>query len=252
LEKGLSSKYFQTLFEGLDATSRSSAQVIVPLVLELLQPRSVIDIGCGVGSWLAVFKECGVQDILGVDFDCVDRKLLQIPKEQFFPFDLKKPLKIERQFDLVLCLEVAGYIPDESAAIFVNSLTELGSAILFSAAVPLQDDPAIQVNQQWPEYWFSFFQQKGYIVIDCLRKKIWNNPDVAWWFAQNLLLFVRQDYLESQEQLQKEFENTCTAQLSIIHPQLYINMSQKAPGMKVILSALPVSALNAVKRRLGR
>ena len=53
-----------------------SARKIVPLVLELCRPKSVIDIGCGVGTWLSVFAENGVQDFLGVDVDWVSFRLL--------------------------------------------------------------------------------------------------------------------------------------------------------------------------------
>lgn len=244
-------QYYQSLFENLDDSlgSRNSAQEIIPLVLELLQPQSVIDIGCGVGSWLAVFKEFGVQDILGVDFDFVDRKLLKIPEEQFYGFDLRKPLKLNRQFDLVTCLEVAGYIPEESAQMLINCLTALGPVVLFSSAIPSQDDPVVQVNQQWPEYWANYFQQNGYVVIDCFRRKIWNNPNIAWWFAQNLLLFVRQDYLETNELLKREWKNTYTSQLSLVHPRLY--MMKKPLGLKTILSELPIAIMNAVRKRLG-
>src|SRR5262245_22788740 len=50
-------EYFaKNLLEG----SRRSAEQVVPLVLELIRPRSVIDVGCGTGSWLAVFQEAGV------------------------------------------------------------------------------------------------------------------------------------------------------------------------------------------------
>jgi ribosomal protein L11 methylase PrmA len=45
--------------------TRSSAEVIVPLVLEVVKARSVIDVGCGTGEWLSVFKEHGVEDIGG-------------------------------------------------------------------------------------------------------------------------------------------------------------------------------------------
>jgi SAM-dependent methyltransferase len=240
---------YQVIFEGLDDTSCTSAKVIIPLILELLQPQSMIDIGCGVGSWLAVFKEFGIQDVLGVDVEFLDSSLLQIPKEKYLPFDLKKPLKLDRQFDLVLCLEVAGYIPHESAAIFVNSLTRLGSTVLFSAQIPFQDEQTIQVNRQWPDYWANFFKQQGYVAIDCFRKKIWNNFHVAWWFAQNLLLFVKQDNLESNKLLKRKFENTYTSQLALVQPQVYLN--QTTLGLKNILSALPSTAITAVRRKLA-
>lgn len=244
-----SRRFSQDLYENLDDSlgSRRSAKEVIPLVLELIQPQSVIDVGCGVGSWLAVFKEFGVQDILGVDVDYIDRKFLKIPEEKFFPFDLKKPLEIDRIFDLVICLEVAADLPSECAEMLVNYLTKLGPIVLFSSAVPFQDDSGLRINQQWPEYWVSHFRQKGYVVIDCLRKKIWNNHNVQWWFAQNMLLFVRQDYLESSELLQREFENTCTSQLSMIHPEMYLAKRV----FRSVVAQLPIAAMNALRRRLA-
>lgn len=237
---------FQKMFEGLDHTSRDSAKVVVPLILKLLQPKSAIDVGCGVGSWLAVLKEFGVQDVLGVDVEFIDKKLLQIPEEQFYGFDLQKPLKIDRQFDLVLCLEVAGYIPEESAAALVNSLTQLGPVVLFSAPIPFQPSQT-KINLQWPEYWLNLFKQEGYVVIDCLRKKIWNNPKVSWWFAQNILLFVRQDYLESNEQLKREFENTYTSQLALVHPNVLT--TSHFFGVRASLSNLSTAVKRVISRK---
>jgi cyclopropane fatty-acyl-phospholipid synthase-like methyltransferase len=69
-----SSSYTKDFYELLQDGSRSSARVILPLLLELLQsqPQSVIDVGCGVATWLGVFQELGIEDCLGVDGDYVD------------------------------------------------------------------------------------------------------------------------------------------------------------------------------------
>ena len=45
----------------------SSARAVVPFVLELVGPKSVVDVGCGVGAWLSVFREYGVTDVIGID-----------------------------------------------------------------------------------------------------------------------------------------------------------------------------------------
>src|SRR5215467_13018648 len=118
--------------------SRRSASQIVPLVLELVQPKSVIDVGCGVGAWLSVFNECGVEDFYGLDGEYVDRNMLEIPHQRFLAVDLTKPIQLNRQFDLVVSLEVAEHLPDNCAEMFVDSLTKLGRVILFSAAIPHQ------------------------------------------------------------------------------------------------------------------
>lgn len=215
--------YTEKFYKDQKEGSRRSAKEIIPLVLELIQPQHVIDVGCGAGTWLSVFKECGVEDIWGVDGAYVDKKILEIPEERFFSFDLKNPLRMDGQFDLVVSLEVAEHLPSECAGIFVDSLISLGPVILFSAAIPFQRG-AGHINEQWPDYWVQFFQKKGYVVIDCIRKKIWQNDNVEWWYAQNILLFVRRDYLASHPLLQREFENTAISQLSIVHPRKYLDV----------------------------
>jgi len=90
---------------------RLSAEVIVPLVLELVQPRSVIDVGCGPGEWLSVFKEHGIEDIWGVDGAYLHKEMLLFPEERFIPFDLERPFPTDRKFDLVISLDVAEHLP---------------------------------------------------------------------------------------------------------------------------------------------
>lgn len=218
--------------------SRRSAEVIVPLVLELMRPSSVIDVGCGVGTWLSIFMEFGVDDILGVDGDYVDKSMLEIPEERFLACNLEKPFQIDRRFDLVVSLEVAEHLPSDCAEIFVESLVGLGPVVLFSAAIPFQGRTS-HVNEQWPDYWASYFQTKGYVVIDCIRKKIWKNDNVRWWYVQNILMYIKQGYLDNYPLLKSEFENTATSQLSIVHPRKYLDMHLLLLATQDIATMIP-------------
>lgn len=202
--------------------ARQSARSIVPIVVGLIQPTSVVDVGCGTGTWLSVFREYGIGDILGVDGDWVNKSLLEIPEDHFISVDLKKPLRLHRQFDLVVSLEVAEHLPDGSAEMFVDSLTSAGPVVLFSAAIPYQGGTH-HVNEQWPEYWAKHFRERGYVVIDCIREEIWKNDEVDWWYAQNTLLFSREDHLECHPLLKREWENTVVSQLAVVHPRHYLN-----------------------------
>src|SRR5437899_563547 len=71
-------RYTTLFFKGQMTSSRESADLIAGICRDLLNPQSVVDIGCGVGTWLAAFKSLGVSDIAGYDGDWVDRRLLQI------------------------------------------------------------------------------------------------------------------------------------------------------------------------------
>ena len=58
------SSYSKQYYQEKQKSSLQSAQEVVPLVLELIQPLNVIDIGCGIGIWLSVFKEHGVEEVV--------------------------------------------------------------------------------------------------------------------------------------------------------------------------------------------
>jgi hypothetical protein len=168
-----------------------------------------------------VFKEYDIEDIWGIDSEHVNKTMLEIPEERFRSCDLKQPFSIEQQFDLVISLEVAEHLPSDCAETFIGCLTKLGPIIIFSAAIPFQAG-IHHVNEQWPEYWAELFHQEGYVAIDCLRRKIWNNESVAWWYAQNILMFAAQEQLEHHPRLKTEYEFAGTAQLSLVHPKKYL------------------------------
>lgn len=206
--------------------AQKSARVIVPLVLEYVQPRSVIDLGCGIGTWLSVFREYGVTDILGVDGDYVKKEMLEIPDDRFLKFDLRTPFRIDRQFDLVVSLEVAEHLPSECAEVLVCTLVGLGPVVLFSAAIPLQGGTN-HINEQWPDYWATLFKVQGYIPIDPIRKRLWQNPDADFWYVQNTLIFVQRESLGCYPALRKELENAGETALSVVHPKMYLEMGRR-------------------------
>src|SRR2546429_7142815 len=99
-------KFFQYNHSG----SNRSSLAVIPLVLELYRPDSVVDVGCGLGGWLAAFQAYGVKDIFGIDGDYIDKKMLDIPAEHFKSIDISKSLTLDRTYDLAVCLEVAEHL----------------------------------------------------------------------------------------------------------------------------------------------
>jgi SAM-dependent methyltransferase len=170
--------------------SLSSARATVPIVMEHVNPTSVIDLGCGPGAWLRAFIDSGVTEVLGLDGPYVDIADLLVGEQTFRHYDLRHRVTLERQFDLAMSIEVAEHLPRERASTFVDDLCALADTVLFSAAIPGQGGVG-HINEQWQSYWVSLFADRGFAVQDVLRSRLWTNQDVAPCYSQNLFLFVR-------------------------------------------------------------
>ena len=213
--------YDSAFYNSRSEGSLNSAKHVLPLVKEWIQPNSVVDVGCGTGAWLLVWQELGIEDYLGIDGQYVERQRLLIPPETFLAKNLVEPFRLSRKYDLAMSLEVAEHLPPESADGFIESLICLSDAILFSAAIPFQGGTG-HLNEQWKGYWVERFQQRGYIAIDCLRPRIWDNYSVEPWYSQNALLFIKSDCLQDYPQLPSGSKDS-TPPLDIVHPRAYHN-----------------------------
>jgi SAM-dependent methyltransferase len=167
-----------------------AAREVLPEIMNLIDLKSVVDVGCGTGTWLKVFQDFGVQDVLGIDGDYVDLTLLKIEKKYFITFDLEKKWSLKRKFDLALSLEVAEHLSFESSDIFVKTLCDLSDTIIFSAAIPNQGGQN-HINEQEPKYWIEKFEKEEFKLFDVLRPVFWDNQNVDSWYRQNMLLFTK-------------------------------------------------------------
>lgn len=187
--------YDQDFFKNQKNGSFLSARKVVPLIIEIVHPESVVDIGCGLGTWLKVFQEYQVNDILGVDGEYIDKSKLMIAESSFLSHDLSKSLNLnDKRFDLAISLEVAEHIRKKYAKVFIENLINLSDAIVFSAAAPRQGGTH-HVNERWLQFWEQIFNDFGYELLDPFRMKIINMADVEWWYKQNIILAVKKELL---------------------------------------------------------
>ena len=218
---------------GEDVHNFSAAQEIVPVVMEQVNPSSVLDVGCGIATWLKVFADHNVTDILGIDGKYVDRSIIKIPLEKFRPVDLAQPWDLGRKYDLVVCLEVAEHLPETSAETLVKCLCQHADTILFSAAIPGQAGQN-HLNEQWPKYWSDKFREHGYYFHDILRLRLWNNTKIDWWYRQNIFLVTKKHPAD---------ENV----LSLVHPACFEQRISNLSRQTESLLAGNLSVFQALK-----
>ena len=246
--------YDESFFAMLKSTGRTSAEQIVPLLIDLIAPASVVDVGCGAGTWLGVFKRSGIEDVLGLDGEWVDPAALEIPRSQFRVTDLTKSFSCDRRFDVAVSLEVAEHLPERSADEFVRSLVNLAPVVVFSAAIPFQGGTA-HLNEQWPDYWAGRFRSHGYLAFDCVRPRVWDNPAVSWWYAQNTVIYCTEDYARTHEWTRQALIEARNPQvLALVHPRRFEyaihSFDPTHVPLSALLAALPAAFARSLRRRM--
>ena len=172
------------------AGSVMSARAILSTLLPHLDCRSMVDFGCGTGTWLWVAHGFGVESIRGLDGDYVPPRQLMIPQDCFCAVDLEEPVVLEKKYDLAISMEVAEHLHKESADTFVESLCNAADTILFSAAHPGQGGDG-HINEQPMTYWTSKFGKHGFLPVE-IRQLFEGNEDIESWYRENIVLYVRE------------------------------------------------------------
>lgn len=212
--------YNQAFYDHQADGSALSAQVMLGCLFERYVPASVVDVGCGVGTWLAACRDKDVPTLLGLDGEYVDRSRLRIDGSLFRSVDIVDRNALaaaagNARFDLAISLEVAEHLNQVHAATFVESLTALSDVVLFSAAIPYQGGTR-HVNEAWPEFWAILFRSRGYEVVDLFRNRLWDDRRVSFWYRQNAVLYVRRD-----SEAMKSFRDVgLRFPLSAVHPEM--------------------------------
>ena len=237
-------KYDSSFFAYVNSGAVVSARRLIPFILQTKRISSVLDVGCGQGAWLSVWRELGVNDVVGIDGDYVDRDDLLIPEELFNPLDLSAQFELDRKFDLVQCLEVAEHLAENSAPKLVDSLCAHSSAILFSAAPPGQGGDH-HINEQPYEYWRNLFALHGYVACDFIRPQVAHDFEIEPWYRFNVFLYVKEDSLLDLPDSIRITLVPPDVKLSDISPRIY-------QIRKAFVKTLPVAVMTRLAKAKER
>jgi SAM-dependent methyltransferase len=231
---------------------------IFPIINRMFQPKSILDVGCGVGTWLKMAEENQLVDYLGIDGIEVPDERFHVSKGHYKQCDLRKDWDLGRTFDMALCLEVAEHLPSNASTPLISSLTKHSDTVIFSAACPYQGGQG-HVNCQWPLYWQELFNSHGFVCVDSIRPVIWELEFREYWYKQNMFVATK-DFQSAGSEARLQ---------SIVHPDLYEGNIKNFDRLKQqydailsgsagfsnylsILSKMPRSLADSTNRRLSR
>jgi len=224
LQRNNAQVYDQAFYDAFSENSAQSAALLLGLLYRVYRPRSVIDVGCGTGAWLAAAETLGSTQLKGLDGKWVPKEALMSKHIEFEVVDLAHPLEIDGQYDLCICVEVAEHVPATRAHTLVRALCGASDVVVFGAAITHQGGRG-HVNEQWQSYWVSLFKDNNYECFDIFRGSLWDNDNVAWWYRQNTLLFVRTTATVIDRQVLRTLERPIS---DIVHPRSYELKVQRA------------------------
>lgn len=206
-------EYYDSQFGG----SIRSATVFLEYLFKYYTPGSIVDFGCGVGSWLSIAEKLGVKKLVGLDGHWVEPNQIQGESIDFRITDFEKGVSLTEQFDLAISLEVAEHFDQKYAMSFITAICRAAPVVIFGAAIPGQGGTR-HINEQPQSYWIDLFKKNNYKGFDCFRPNFWNMDEVETWYRQNTFLFVREDFITKLHEI-------ITAQsillANVVHPQTF-------------------------------
>jgi cyclopropane fatty-acyl-phospholipid synthase-like methyltransferase len=231
--------YSEDFFEYIERGAIASAKEFVRLLVPLLRPASVLDVGCGRGAWLREWKAAGIQRVRGVDGPYVRLDQLHIARDEFSPVNLSASFDLGEKFDLVTSFEVAEHLDPSCCERFVSTLAAHADIVAFSAATPGQGGEN-HINERPLAFWQALFSALGYEAYDVLRSALKDNRNVEPWYRFNSILYVKREVIHS---LPAEVQRTRIA------PRRVQEVGDIGWRLrKSILRPLPVSAVTALSR----
>lgn len=215
--KELDQHYSQQFYADQVPDSIRSAEVVLAILFGKYKPSSMLDVGCGRGTWLSVAEKMGVSVVHGIDGPWVQREQILSRGIVFNSTNMENELPITRKYDLAMSVEVAEHLTEVRASSIVGALCKAADLVMFGAAVKGQGGEN-HVNEQRQSYWADLFRANGYVPSDPIRAACWNDGRVAPWYKQNTLVYVNSQRSDLLEIFTPSDSNSI---LDIIHPEMF-------------------------------
>lgn len=218
-------RYNEFFYKAQRSGSYNSAKTIVSLLSRIFKIDSVVDVGCGEGTWLKAFHESGADEILGFDANCLPSESLMVPRDRIRIIDFEGDLPVcSKKYDVAVCLECLEHLTEGAARKVARQFCLFSDLLLFSAAIPFQDGEN-HINCHNLCYWSDIFRSQGFTCFDILRPQlIQGGFKIEPWYLQNILIFAKND---PREKLLELGYRETSAPVTFYHQELFRQILEK-------------------------
>jgi trans-aconitate methyltransferase len=128
-------------------------------VVGIVNPRTVLDVGCARGLLVQAFTTKGV-DATGIDVsEHAVESAHQDVRDRLRVASAEDPL--DQRYDLVTCIEVLEHMSPVDAQRALDSITAATDRVLFSSSPTDHDEPT-HVNTRPTAQWAAWFAERGF------------------------------------------------------------------------------------------
>jgi SAM-dependent methyltransferase len=186
--------YGRDFYDSHVSRSLAGARHYANIVSSIFRPRSVVDIGCGRGAWLAAFQETGAAKLVGLDGAWLSQNDMLNRFIEFREVNLETFHDTTQlgRFDLAISVEVAEHLQPSRSDGFCRLLTSFADSVVFGSAFNHQPGTN-HINLRLCSFWGLLFASKGYAAFDLFRPPLWGNDDVAFYYQQNTFFYTRRE-----------------------------------------------------------
>jgi hypothetical protein len=149
---------------------------------DIRRVKTIIDIGCGDGSYVREFRKNGF-DCIGLDGNPLTSK---IPYCQVMDFSINL---ISFFNDLAICLEVGEHIPQEYEQFFIDNICRVSDNIILSWAIEGQGGLG-HVNCRNNDYIIAEMKKRNF-DYDAIATNFLRKNSTLPWFKNTLMAFYK-------------------------------------------------------------
>lgn len=155
-------EYSVRYYEGINKTEAFQAMRLAETIVEMFNPKTVTDLGCATGLYMACLMSKGVE-CRGIELspNALDDSVRLVDSDCVTVADLREPILFPDYSDVVLCLEVLEHIQEEYAGQAVRNIVNAGNVLIISPSP--HGGGEHHHNPKPKDYWMDKFKAHGYV-----------------------------------------------------------------------------------------
>ena len=154
--------------------------------------NSIVDFKCNTGAWLYAAKTLGIQYMLGIDTEIIEKNRLLLDENEIIKQNIEDEIQLERKYDLSLALRMPWAMEGSVIKKVVNNLCTASDLVLFSFFNKDYSENDDGEDEKIIKMWIDKFASHGFLYMD-IRPLFKDDWEILYEYRRTIGLFVAAD-----------------------------------------------------------